>query len=136
VRINNNKDNKNEVTSSADGVVWAYFLHLSCLKKTAGPSITSNQISCLRLQRPPKTPCTHFAGGNNWILGLEPLPGASNTFTGRTWLKDCNLINTHIFVENDKYNEKTLIWEGPTSSSIPEFLGSGSQSQAMLFVLK
>jgi hypothetical protein len=40
-------------------------------------SVTSNQINCsqtLRLQRPPKILCPHFPGGNNWILGLEPLP--------------------------------------------------------------
>jgi hypothetical protein len=32
--------------------------------------------------------------------------------------------------------DKTLIWEGPCPRSIPELLGSGSQIEAVLFVLK
>jgi hypothetical protein len=33
-----------------------------------------------------------------------------------------------------KYKEKTLIWEGPNLSSIPELQGFGSENPAVLHV--
>jgi hypothetical protein len=82
----------------------------------------------------------YFIGQNSWILGLEPLPGASNNLIGKISLKhfvsicDISWKILMFFQKCMKYNEK-ILWED-SPRSIPELLVSGTQIQAVLFVLK
>jgi hypothetical protein len=76
------------------------------------------------------TPCPVFLSGNNWILHwshyqLLPMLPMKNFF----WnicilLKPCDISSKTLIVSQKlmKYKEKTLIWEGPNLSSIPELL--------------
>jgi hypothetical protein len=117
---------KNEETPSAHGVVWAYFLSklvfLIKFELLTGAAL-------IFFPQCPSTPCPHFAGGNNWVLGVEP--DASDSFTRITWLKDCNLLFFYVISwlilifssKMMKYYGKTSIDEGPTPSSIPELPG-------------
>jgi hypothetical protein len=58
---------KNEETPSVDGVVWAYFCNMSIVFiKLDKQTYFYYSLSL------------SFAGGNNGVLGLEPLKGASN----------------------------------------------------------
>jgi hypothetical protein len=73
---------------------------------------------------------------------LEPLPAASNaSMEIFFWnicisLQLCDISWKTLIVSQKlmKYKEKTLIWEGPNLSFIPELLGIGSKNPAVLLV--
>jgi hypothetical protein len=74
-----------------------------------------------------------FFWGND--TKLQPLQFASNNFIWKYFwnVRDMNWKTLTFSQKYMKYNEETLIWEGPSPSAIPEFLGSGSKTLSFWF---